>query len=167
METETMTRGVTFITNANLIFDNASFTNVLNWQTWNQFDFKTSLKSKRQTHNRNQDVSSRSLSDALYADHSLCDYFHLRTSCRNSHTLWHFHRIIRTNNRFHCQSASALQINLPQCITQREILSVVLLTRLMRRLIAYSWVQMHSHGSKPPSAISHQQESTLKQRHFK
>lgn len=27
------------------------------------------------------------------------------------------------------------------------------LTRLRRRLMAYSWVQTHSHGSKPPSAI--------------
>lgn len=28
------------------------------------------------------------------------------------------------------------------------------LTRLRRRLIAYSWLQTHSQGSKPPSAIS-------------
>lgn len=39
--------------------------------------------------------------------------------------------------------------------------SVPRLTRLMRRLMAYSWLQMHSQGSKPPSAMSHQIVSTL------
>lgn len=42
-----------------------------------------------------------------------------------------------------------------------ESTSVLWLTRLMRRLIAYSWVQMHSQGSKPPSAIFHLTESTF------
>lgn len=42
-----------------------------------------------------------------------------------------------------------------------ESTSVLWLTRLMRRLIAYSWVQTHSQGSKPPSAIFHLTGSTF------
>lgn len=40
-----------------------------------------------------------------------------------------------------------------KCRNFKKRLGLILLTRLRRRLIAYSWVQTHSHGSKPPSAI--------------
>lgn len=75
----------------------------------------------------------------------------------------YFHFTLHTWNTLTCPCTSTHAIIKSDAyiISDTESLSVPLLTRLMRRLIAYSCVQMHSQGSKPPSAISYHTVSTL------